>query len=71
MTLDPNQSLVLTIDEAATSLHIGRTHLYELISSNKIRTIRIGPCRRIVRTELERFISSLSTDDNGRVNALS
>ena len=48
---------LLTIKEVCSRLSISRSMLYELIRSNKIRTIRIGKRGiRLPESEIERFI---------------
>jgi excisionase family DNA binding protein len=39
--------LLVTVDEAAKSLSIGRTKAYELVASGIIPTVRIGRCVRV------------------------
>lgn len=51
------QSLVLTIPEAARVLRIGRTAAYELARTGEIPTVRIGArCLRVPRHKLEALI---------------
>ena len=49
---------ILTVDEMASVLRIGRNSAYELIRSRKIQSIMIGRCIRIPRSALEDFIRS-------------
>ena len=51
-------SLLVTIDEAARRLSIGRSHIYEQIQRGTLRSIRIGRSRRILNRDLEAFIVS-------------
>ena len=47
-----------TISEAAQFLRISKTLLYKLIRRGRIKTVKIGARRRIVRAgELERFLN--------------
>jgi excisionase family DNA binding protein len=55
-----NERLLLSIREAAVTLAISRTKLYELLSAEEISTVRIGRCVRISRAELLRFIDRQS-----------
>lgn len=50
------EKALLTLDEAAGILSIGRTTLRGLISCGQIRVIRIGRAVRISTGELERWI---------------
>jgi excisionase family DNA binding protein len=51
-------SLLVTVDEAARRLSIGRSHIYEQIQRGTLRSIRIGRSRRILTRDLEEFIES-------------
>jgi len=52
--------LVLSVDELARVLHIGKNSAYDLIRSGKIRSTRIGRQIRIPRTALEAFLGAYS-----------
>jgi excisionase family DNA binding protein len=56
----PLSSFLLSIDDAAIALGIGRTQTYELVMSGKIASVKIGRRRLIVRSELESFVQRLS-----------
>jgi len=51
--------LLVSVEQAAGLLGIGRTTLYELIRRGDVRPIRIGRCVRIPRRELEEFVERL------------
>lgn len=51
--------LLVSVDEPAGLLGIGRTTLYELIRRGDLRPIRIGWCVRIPQRELEEFVERL------------
>lgn len=46
----------LTVEEAAKELRISRTHMYELVQQGKVRSFKVGRCRRIQRCDLEQYI---------------
>lgn len=54
------EKMLLTPAEAAVSLGIGRSKLYELLSAGVIVSIRIGNCRRIPAFALEDFVTDLA-----------
>ena len=56
-----HQRLLLSIEDAATSLGIGRSKTYELISEGRLLTVSIGR-RRLVRAESVRAIASGETN---------
>ena len=52
-------SLLLTVEEAAMLLRIGRTQTYELVMLGKIPSVKIGRRRLIVREGLRVYVSTL------------
>ena len=59
--MDTRQSerLLLTTNEAAHRLGIGRSKLYELVGKGQIRTVRIGRAVRVPTREVERYADEL------------
>jgi excisionase family DNA binding protein len=53
--------LVLTVEEAANRLGIGRTLMYALVKSGDIESVTIGRLRRIPADALVTFVDSLRT----------
>jgi excisionase family DNA binding protein len=51
--------LLLTIDEAAEILGVGRTTVYELLAAERIESVRIGRARRIPRVALDAYVARL------------
>jgi excisionase family DNA binding protein len=51
--------LLLTPQEAADSLGVSRSLVYELIGSGRLESVRIGTCRRIPIGALEMFVQEL------------
>ena len=51
--------LLLTPSEAARTLGIGRSTLYELLRGGVVPSVRIGRCRRIVAEDLHAVIVRL------------
>ena len=54
--------LLVTVEEAARRLSIGRSHLYEHLLRGTLRSVRIGRSRRIPSRDLESFIEALLKD---------
>jgi excisionase family DNA binding protein len=61
----PVDKLLLTPEEAAEVLGIGRTKLYQLLSTKRLRSVRIGASRRVALSALTEFVRRL--DDEGEV----
>lgn len=55
-----NQTLLVTIEEAARLLGIGRTTMFELIGRGEVKSVRLGRRRLIARRQLESFVEELS-----------
>ncbi len=51
--------LLLTPEEAATVLCLGRTTVYELMKAGELRPVHIGRSCRLSRSELERYVRGL------------
>jgi len=60
MTIHPER-IVLTVEEAAERLGVGRTLLYALVRSGDIESIAIGRLRRIPLDALDEFVGRLRT----------
>jgi excisionase family DNA binding protein len=54
-----SSSLLITIEEAARRLSIGRSHIYEQMQRGALRSVHIGRSRRILNSDLEAFIGQL------------
>jgi excisionase family DNA binding protein len=51
--------LLLTPEETANLLSLGRTKVYQLIAEGTLRSVRIGKCRRVPTSALLELIDSL------------
>ncbi len=57
--------LLLTPEEAAKLLSVGRTTVYALIKAGDLRPVHIGRSCRISRAELERYVRMLQNPPSG------
>lgn len=58
----PNQPrLLLTVEEAAQSLGIGRTTMYGLIKAGHISSVRIGQLRRVPANAVTAYVDQLTS----------
>jgi excisionase family DNA binding protein len=55
----PMVRIVLTVEQAAERLGIGRTLMYSLVSSGSVESVTIGRLRRIPADALVRYVESL------------
>lgn len=53
---------VLTVEELAAVLRIGKNSAYELVNSGHIKSVRCGHMIRIPKAALEAFVSSESEE---------
>jgi excisionase family DNA binding protein len=51
--------LLLSVEEAADVLRLGRTRTYELMMAKKIQSVKVGRRRLVVRTSLLDFVQKL------------
>ena len=52
-------SLMVSVEQAASILGIGRTRAFELVMARSITSVKIGRRRLVVRRSLEEFIQRL------------
>ena len=57
--------LVLTVEQAAERLGIGRTIMYALVSSGAVESVRIGRLRRVPADALVTFLDDLRAGRTG------
>lgn len=53
---------LLTIEQVADILKVGRTTVYELLSSGDLPSVTIRRCRRVLRSDLSAYIARLRTE---------
>jgi len=53
--------IVLTVEEAAERLGIGRTLMYALVMAGEVESVHIGRLRRIPTDALDSYIRQLRT----------
>jgi excisionase family DNA binding protein len=54
--------LVLSPEEAAEVLGVGKSTIYDLLRANRLRSVKIGRRRLIPVGECEEFLNSLPTE---------
>lgn len=67
--MQPNETLpmklLLTVEEAAQVLSLGRSLLYELMAQKLIYSVKVGRNRRIPLKSLQAFVESLTAQQLG------
>ncbi len=56
--------VLLTPEEVAEALHVGRCTVYDLIRTNQLQSFKIGKLRRIPVDAVHEFVKRMA-DDNG------
>ena len=54
-----DQGELITVQAAAERLAVSRWMIYRLIWDQKVKSVRIGRCRRIVRQSLDDYVAGL------------
>src|SRR3954466_15618264 len=62
-----SDALLLTLEEAARVLRVGRTTVYALMKAGDLHPIHIGRSCRLSRAELERFVGRLESPEPDNV----
>jgi excisionase family DNA binding protein len=62
VTVQADERLLLSVDEAARRLSIGRSLLYELLAAGEIRSIHVGRLRRVPIAALTDFIDRQASE---------
>ena len=51
--------ILITVEDAAKRLCIGRTAAYELVRRNLLKSVKIGRTRRVVADSIQEYIQQL------------
>lgn len=54
-----DQRILLTVDEAAHRLGIGRSHAYIFVMRGQLESVKIGKSRRVPAAALDDFVARL------------
>ncbi len=63
LTVRTDDRLLLTVEEAADRLGIGRSLMYELIGQGQISSIRVGRLRRVPVESLTDYVAAMRRQD--------
>ncbi len=62
MAVETQGRMLLTVEEAAQWLGIGRTLAWRLVQEGKLPSVRLGRCVRVPRSELEVWVKEQSSN---------
>jgi len=68
ITLQVDERRVFNVMEAAAILGIGRSELYEFISTGEIRTIHIGRLCKVPVAAIDEFLATREPGSTGRLS---
>jgi excisionase family DNA binding protein len=57
--------LLLTVEQAARRLNVGRSTLYALLQTGRLESVTVGRLRRVPAEALSEFVESLRDDSKG------
>lgn len=60
------EKLLLTVEETAGLIGIGRTKVFELIASGVLESVRIGGARRVPTAAVADYVERLRAEAGGR-----
>jgi excisionase family DNA binding protein len=69
MAENPARTVLLTVEEAAHRLNIGRTTMYGLVSAGAVESVTIGRLRRVPSECLDNFVAALRSSDQSETAA--
>lgn len=57
--------LLLSVDEVCAALHMSRAHIYRLLASGELPSVKVGRCRRVLFSALEAYCARLAAAEGG------
>jgi len=67
LDISDSRPLLLTVEEAARLLSIGRPKMWQLIMTGEVLSVKIGASRRIPMTALEAYVRQLVASADGAI----
>lgn len=58
----PEGKILLTVEEAAARLSLGRTSVFAMVKSGELRSLKVGKARRIVAESLHTWVADKLAD---------
>ncbi|MBS2534156.1 excisionase family DNA-binding protein [Catenulispora sp. NF23] len=56
--------VMLTVEQAADAIGIGRTTMFALLKNGDVESVRIGRLRRVPAAAIDSFLERLAADQN-------
>ena len=61
---DLGSPMLISVEEAAHLLRIGRTRCFQLVLAGRIRSVKLGRRRLVIAAGLEEFVKSLAAQQS-------
>jgi excisionase family DNA binding protein len=58
-----SQPILITVEDMAVKLSIGRTAAWQLVYKNKIKSVKIGKSRRVLLTAIDDYVKHLLDEE--------
>lgn len=58
-----SEPVLITVEEMATVLSIGRTVAWELVRQRKVKSVKIGRTRRVPITAIQEYVAQLMENE--------
>lgn len=58
------EPFLLTVEEAAQRLRIGRTTMFELIRTGQVKSVKVGSLRRVRPADLQEYADQLGAEND-------
>lgn len=65
----PEDGVLLTVEEVARRLRLGRTFVYRLITTGELESVKVGRLRRVPAECLVEYVATLRATRNGSTSA--
>lgn len=57
----PDAKLLVSVEEAAVMLSLGRTLTWALVRKNELRSVKVGKTRRVVVASMREYVERLAS----------
>jgi excisionase family DNA binding protein len=57
--------VLLTVEDAARAMAVGRTTIYQLLAARSLRSVKIGSARRIPLDAIRDYVADISAEQAG------
>ena len=62
------EAILVSVDEAARRLSMGRSKVYDLVLRGEIASVKVGRARRVLTTGIDEYVERLRVEQSDTVN---